>query len=125
MLIVDTIGIVAVSVQLIELSFWYLVVGRLIVGILMGISTSIIPVYINSISPVSIAGKLGTFNQLLIVFGVLVCYSVSFFVDDQDKNDEIQWRIVIGLPIFVFLLRIIILQVFYPFDTLERLISQG
>jgi SP family galactose:H+ symporter-like MFS transporter len=40
----------------------------------IGISTAIIPVYINSIAPPSIVGKLGSFNQLLQTVGVVIAY---------------------------------------------------
>ena len=47
----------------------------------MGLSTSIIPVYLNSISPTSISGRIGTFNQLNIVIGIMFSYLMGYIID--------------------------------------------
>lgn len=48
----------------------------------MGLSTSIIPVYINSIAPRQISGKIGSFNQLNIVGGIMISYVMGYIIDD-------------------------------------------
>ena len=68
LLIIDILAIVSIILQLFKLSFYYIAIGRFILGLTMGLSTSIIPVYLNSISPTSISGRIGTFNQLNIVY---------------------------------------------------------
>ena len=72
------------ATELITLQFYFLAIPRVILGILIGLSTSIIPVYINSISPNNISGKIGTYNQLFQVFGVLFAYLMGFVLDDKD-----------------------------------------
>jgi len=72
--------IVAISLQLIDLKFTYLMAGRLLLGFIIGIMSSILPLYLNSIAPLSISGKIGSMNQLLTSFGVITAYSFGFLI---------------------------------------------
>lgn len=69
---------------MIKLSFLNIAIGRFILGLVMGLSTSIIPVYLNSISPKNISGKIGSFNQLNIVGGIMAAYLVGYIIDDDN-----------------------------------------
>lgn len=85
----------------------------------MGLSTSIIPVYLNSISPTAISGKIGSYNQLNIVVGIMVAYLVGYIIDEEgDTTDEVRWRIFLGFPIIALIGRIVILQFLYPFNSI-------
>ncbi len=57
-----------------------LVIGRFILGILVGVSTAIVPRYVKIMSPIQIAGKMGTYNQLMQTFGVLFSCIMGFLV---------------------------------------------
>ena len=73
--------IMAVFIQLIDLRFAFLLASRLLLGIVTGIQASILPLYLNSVSPVSMSGKIGSLNQLLTCYGVVGAYLLGFFVD--------------------------------------------
>lgn len=105
------------------MQFYILAGARLVMGFVLGISTAIIPVYINSITPPSTVGRLGTYNQLLITMGAVVSYSLGSIILD-DPADQIRWRVYLGMPAFFLLLRVLVLQLFYRFNTLERHIDQ-
>jgi cyanate permease len=66
--------------MMIELRFDVLVTGRFILGILVGISTAIVPRFVKIMSPTQIAGKMGTYNQLMQTFGVLFSCMMGFLV---------------------------------------------
>lgn len=51
MLILDVLAIVALMIQGLTLDIIYIYVGRLMVGIYVGIATGMIPVYLISLSP--------------------------------------------------------------------------
>ena len=85
----------------------------------MGLSTSIIPVYINSIAPRQISGKIGSFNQLNIVGGIMISYLMGYVIDDELVQDEIRWRILLSGPIIMLIMRIITLQLIYPYNSIE------
>ncbi|KAJ6738810.1 PLASTIDIC GLUCOSE TRANSPORTER 4 [Salix koriyanagi] len=49
-----------------------MIIGRLLAGIGIGISSAIVPLYISEISPTEIRGALGSVNQLFICIGILL-----------------------------------------------------
>ncbi|KAJ3694431.1 hypothetical protein LUZ60_009911 [Juncus effusus] len=49
-----------------------MIIGRLLAGIGIGISSALVPLYISEISPTEIRGTLGTINQLFICIGILL-----------------------------------------------------
>jgi SP family xylose:H+ symportor-like MFS transporter len=66
------------------------VIYRIIGGIGVGIASMISPMYIAEIAPAKTRGKLVSFNQFAIIFGMLVIYFVNYFIAKQ--GDE-QWLI--------------------------------
>jgi SP family xylose:H+ symportor-like MFS transporter len=69
------------------------VVYRIIGGIGVGIASMISPMYIAEIAPANSRGKLVSFNQFAIIFGMLVIYFVNYFIAKQ--GDE-AWLITEG-----------------------------
>ncbi|GBG63779.1 hypothetical protein CBR_g39323 [Chara braunii] len=48
-----------------------MILGRFIVGIGIGLTSAVVPLYISEVAPTDIRGKLGTVNQLCICIGIL------------------------------------------------------
>ncbi len=69
------------------------VIYRIIAGIGVGIASMISPMYIAEIAPANIRGRLVSYNQFAIIFGMLVIYFVNYFIARQ--GDE-QWLTVEG-----------------------------
>ena len=69
------------------------VIYRIIGGIGVGIASMISPMYIAEIAPANIRGKLVSFNQFAIIFGMLLIYFVNYFIAQQ--GDE-QWLLTDG-----------------------------
>jgi len=69
------------------------VIYRIIAGIGVGIASMISPMYIAEIAPANIRGRLVSYNQFAIIFGMLVIYFVNYFIARQ--GDE-QWLITDG-----------------------------
>ncbi|HVS96796.1 MAG TPA: sugar porter family MFS transporter, partial [Puia sp.] len=69
------------------------VVYRIIGGSGVGIASMISPMYIAEIAPAGVRGRLVSFNQLAIIFGMLVIYFVNYFIARQ--GDE-QWLTTTG-----------------------------
>lgn len=51
---------------------------RIIGGIGVGLASAIVPMYIGEIAPADIRGRLVSFNQFMIIFGMLVVYFVNW-----------------------------------------------
>ena len=116
--------IASVSLQLLELRVAYLIAGRIMLGIVIGILASIVPLYLNSLSPLSVSGKICSLNQILTCLGVAAAYLLGFIISD-DRDDQIRWRLMIGFPILSCVLTIVGLKCFFPFDRLERHIERN
>jgi SP family xylose:H+ symportor-like MFS transporter len=68
---------------------------RIIGGIGVGLASAICPMYIAEIAPAEIRGKLVSWNQFAIIFGMLIVYFVNYFIafgKPQEWIDTIGWR---------------------------------
>ncbi|WP_430811085.1 MULTISPECIES: D-xylose transporter XylE [unclassified Carboxylicivirga] len=63
-------------------------VYRIIGGIGVGLASAISPMYISEIAPAHIRGRLISFNQFAIIFGMLVVYFVNWSIA---KGQTIEW----------------------------------
>lgn len=78
----------------------WLVTGRIFIGIAIGFSSMITPLYVSEISPYKIRGGLVSLNQLAITVGILLSYIVGYYFSDTGN-----WRYMLGfaaIPSIVF-----------------------
>ncbi len=84
-------------------------VYRVIGGIGVGLASMLSPMYIAEIAPAEERGKLVSFNQFAIIFGMLVVYFVNYFIakgQDQSWINSIGWRWMFAsetIPAILFL----------------------
>ncbi|PLR71189.1 MULTISPECIES: D-xylose transporter XylE [Bacillus] len=85
---------------------------RIIGGIGVGLASAIVPMYIGEIAPAAIRGRLVSFNQFAIIFGMLVVYFVNWGIargQSMEWINETGWRYMFlseaipALLFFVFL----------------------
>ena len=69
------------------------VIYRILGGIGVGIASMISPMYIAEIAPANSRGKLVSFNQFAIIFGMLVIYFVNYFIARQGNAE---WLVTTG-----------------------------
>ncbi len=85
---------------------------RIIGGIGVGMASMMSPMYIAEVAPANIRGKLVSWNQFAIIFGMLVVYFVNYSISlrgDDSWLNEIGWRWmfaseVIPASLFLFFL---------------------
>jgi SP family galactose:H+ symporter-like MFS transporter len=70
-------GIGAIGTALAPTMVW-LSIGRVIVGIAIGIASFTAPLYISEISPAEVRGKLVSLNQLMITIGIVCSYLADY-----------------------------------------------
>jgi MFS transporter, SP family, xylose:H+ symportor len=81
---------------------------RIIGGIGVGLASAITPMYIGEIAPADIRGKMVSFNQFMIIFGMLVVYFVNWGIANGQTIqwiNDIGWRYMFAseaIPAFVF-----------------------
>ena len=102
--------------------FFYRILG----GIGVGIASMISPMYIAEIAPANIRGKLISWNQFAIIFGMQVIYFVNYFIARQGNDQWLVnegWRLMflsgaIPAALFFFLL-------FFVPETPRYLVMKG
>jgi sugar porter (SP) family MFS transporter len=72
-----------------------LIIGRIIVGVGIGIASFISPMYISEVAPKSIRGTLVFLNQLALTLGILLAYLVDYLFTKVPDG----WRWMLGLAI--------------------------
>ena len=66
----------------------HFIIYRIIGGIGVGLASMLSPMYIAEIVPPNIRGKLVSWNQFAIIFGMLVVYFVNYFIS---RGGDDQW----------------------------------
>jgi MFS transporter, SP family, xylose:H+ symportor len=85
-------------------------VYRVIGGIGVGLASAITPMYIGEIAPADIRGKMVSFNQFMIIFGMLVVYFVNWGIANGQSIEwinDIGWRYMFAseaIPALIFAL---------------------
>ncbi|KAF7129365.1 hypothetical protein RHSIM_Rhsim10G0069000 [Rhododendron simsii] len=72
-----------------------MIIGRLLAGIGIGISSAIVPLYISEISPTEIRGTLGSVNQLFICIGILAALVAGLPL----AGNPLWWRSMFGVAL--------------------------
>ncbi|XP_052204435.1 plastidic glucose transporter 4-like isoform X2 [Diospyros lotus] len=72
-----------------------MIIGRLLAGIGIGISSAVVPLYISEISPTEIRGTLGSVNQLFICIGILGALVAGLPL----AGNPLWWRSMFGIAI--------------------------
>ena len=75
------------------LDVYSFVIFRIIGGIGVGLASMLSPMYIAEIAPANVRGKLVSWNQFAIIFGMLVIYFVNYFIA---KSGNEEWLITEG-----------------------------
>lgn len=102
-------------------SVTYLILGRGIVGLAIGVASLAVPLYISEISPARMRGALVTMNQLLIAIGVKVSYLTDFLIANDANPFCWRWMFYVGIIPGV----ILFIGVFFLPETPRWLIAKG
>ncbi|KAI8370650.1 uncharacterized protein BYT42DRAFT_583190 [Radiomyces spectabilis] len=86
-------------------TYTFLLLGRLVVGVGVGIASMIIPLYVSEISPKSIRGRLSTMNVLILTFGQMFAYAVNMVFANVTHG----WRFMVGLGALPALVQLCVL----------------
>lgn len=68
---------------------------RIIGGIGVGLASAVVPMYIGELVPADIRGRLVSFNQFMIIFGMLVVYFINWGIANGQTVEwinDIGWR---------------------------------
>lgn len=79
MIYLDVFAFAVITYQAHHISVTSLYMTRFLLGAYLGVSSSILPVYLVSISPPELSGLIGSFQQLLLTIGISVAYRLGYF----------------------------------------------
>ncbi|GAA4302886.1 sugar porter family MFS transporter [Compostibacter hankyongensis] len=97
-------------------SLSWIIAARLVGGIGIGIASNVVPLYISEIAPARVRGRLVTYYQFALTFGILVAYLTNAgllsFSLNKDAADSLfnrlfvgeVWRGMFGIGVFPALL---------------------
>ncbi|KAF9208078.1 myo-inositol transporter [Haplosporangium sp. Z 27] len=96
-LLSSVIFIIGAALMTFAHKYWLLLLGRVVVGVGVGLAALVVPLYIGELAPSAYRGRLVTINVLLITGGQLVAYLVSSAL--TDVTNGWRWMMAIsGLP---------------------------
>ena len=75
--------------------FWLLIVGRAIIGLAIGASSTVVPVYISEMAPANIRGCLAVTNTAFCTGGQLMAAVIAYGLTFLDPT--ISWRYMLGI----------------------------
>lgn len=80
LLIIDAIVfIIGTTITCFAPTISILIIGRFIVGLAIGVSSYVAPLYISEIAPPKYRGALVSLNQLAITIGIMLSYVIDYF----------------------------------------------
>ncbi|BBK27429.1 sugar porter family MFS transporter [Staphylococcus arlettae] len=100
--IIAIIFIIGALILALAPSMPVLVIGRLIIGLAVGGSTAIVPVYLSEMAPTAQRGSLSSLNQLMITIGILSSYLINYALAPIEG-----WRWMLGLAVVPSLILLI------------------
>jgi SP family galactose:H+ symporter-like MFS transporter len=102
-------------------SIVFLMVMRVIIGIAIGITSYVVPMYIAEIAPTRRRGAMVTLNQLMITIGILVSYITDYALGNDANLESWRWMFFVGL----FPALILLMGMFFLPETPRWLISKN
>jgi sugar porter (SP) family MFS transporter len=96
----------------------FFILGRIVVGVAIGVASYAAPLYISEIAPPRHRGALVSLNQLAISIGILVSYVVDYIFAQGDA-----WRMMLGFGVVPALL--LLFGMFFLPRSPRWLVSKG
>jgi sugar porter (SP) family MFS transporter len=97
----------------------YIITGRVIIGLAIGVASFTVPLYISEVSPRKIRGALVSLNQLAITIGIFVSYLID--LGFANTHQGWRWMFIIGVVPAI----VLGVGMFFLPDTPRWLMSKG
>ena len=113
----DFLGILSSCLCMIQ-SLPIIIIGRLLVGINIGVHIVVVSLYNVEMAPTQIKGAMGTISMAFIALGGLLAFAAAFFVPNIDENETSQvWRLIFGFAMIFNILRLLMFLLAFKFET--------
>lgn len=115
MIYMDILAIIGILIQDIGLHLWSLLIGRMVLGFVVGINSGLVAQYTFSVTPTTLSGSVGALRQVFLNVGVAMGYALGFLIDPAKVDDQINWRILLSFPVLTCTVRAILLLTVLPY----------
>ncbi len=95
MLVISSLFILGTLISSFATNIAAIIVGRLFLGVSIGVGCYTAPLYIAEAAPVELRGGLVSFNQLAITIGIMVSYFITYYFTGTECSWR--WMFAIGL----------------------------
>jgi len=95
MLIIASLFIIGTILATLAGDIAMILLGRIIIGLAIGVGSYTTPLYIAEVAPVQIRGKLVTLNQLAITLGIFFSYVINYAFIQFDGS----WRFMFAIGV--------------------------
>ncbi len=99
-----------------------LFISRFLFGLSGGMTSSIVPLYLNEISPINLRGQTGVLHQLMLTLGILVAQVLGF---REILGTESLWHLYLSLPALFTLIGTLIIFLFFPESPKQLFMKYG
>ena len=86
--VIDAIIIIASLTHAFVVNIWCLLIGRLIIGLGVGLSVVVCPSFVNEISKDAYIGITGSFAQIMLTIGMTIANAVGFLIPYNYLEDS-------------------------------------
>lgn len=104
--IAQMLCMLGITVQCLSYSYAMLMLGRIFLGLGIGICMAVVPVYIAELAPASQRGKLTSFAEISINFGILLGFIADYVLVGLPAGTN--WRVMLAcggiLPVVILVL---------------------
>lgn len=128
LLISATLGIIGTGITIYDTSFWAIIIGRLIYGASVGIIAIAMPRLMEETVPSNLVGAYGGLYCLSFATATLLAYALAVFLpkdDDPNLGDTHMTQVIFGLPIFFYVMQLILQLTYFRHDSVKYLLLEG
>ncbi len=102
--------------------------GRFVLGLAVGIYSSVTPSYINEIAPDHLAGSMGSCHQVFVCVAIVITYVIGMLLPDSDGSvlrNNISWRLAMAGSLVLSAFQILMMMFVYKYDSPVFYVSNG
>ena len=111
-LVAAIVFIIGIIITILAQGYTVLMIGRMFVGLGVGVGLAIDPLYIAEVSPAKYRGELVTWSEIALNIGLVFGFSTGLFMGSLDDN--IEWRVTTLLGCFMPIIMIVLVFTVMP-----------
>jgi SP family arabinose:H+ symporter-like MFS transporter len=115
-ILANCISFVAIGLTMI-LNEYVMICGRLISGVVCGIYSPLVALYVSEYAPYRISGLCGAIYEFMYCFSIFVSYLMGLNLPEVEEVGDQWWRFMVGFPAIFNILNTILLLYVFKYDT--------